>query len=309
MAGLAPTQVFEWPGAREFKGSRVGGLSALLCEGEAVFALSDDRGKLGPLRIYELKWLNSMRSELTLVRVVALAISPKVHVDFEGLARGENGEFLISTEGDGDRKPRLPPEILRVSSDGQFLGTIAVPKRFLPNPSGRQTKGVFNNRGFEGLSRWGDQLAVNTESSLSEKNNSEIPFVFYRKAGSVWSVEGEKIWKLHRPDDPGSSGEVFRGVSENLLASDAILIVERAVKVGAAGLSFQIQIFRQQLSFKGGGVEVLNWDREFEFKGKKQPVRNIEGLCLFDEKKILLVSDNNLEKNTPTQFVVLEFKP
>jgi 3-phytase/alkaline phosphatase D len=151
----------------------VGGLSGLSYDAErdVFFAVSDDGGRFGPARIYELNLrLDPGRRGKVSARVTeALGLSAQggatytgETVDPESLARTPAGKWIISSEGNA--KAGVPAALIEFGDDGRWHGEIEIPRRYRP----RKRKGIRHNAALESVSispdgRW---LFSATESAL-----------------------------------------------------------------------------------------------------------------------------------------------
>ena len=138
-----------------FEGLRFGGISAISFDAERnrLVALSDAHREHAPARIYELT-LTLDASELSAEIVGMLQLGDAFAdgvLDPEGLAPGVLGRWLISTEGDGEIRPRLAPALYQVDRSGRVVAEHAMPDDWAPTPDGELTTGVFHNKGLEGL--------------------------------------------------------------------------------------------------------------------------------------------------------------
>jgi 3-phytase len=70
--------------------------------------------------------------------------------DFEALAILPGGGFLVASEG-STREPRRPPSIDEYGRHGDFVGTLPVRERYVPEVTGPLTRGARGNAGFESL--------------------------------------------------------------------------------------------------------------------------------------------------------------
>jgi endonuclease/exonuclease/phosphatase family metal-dependent hydrolase len=141
-----------------FDGAVVGGLSGISydAEREQYYAISDDQGVLSPPRLFTLKidleggTLNP--DGVTLTRVTELltrdgGAMATYEVDGEGIVFTEAGSFVISSEGNIDRG--VDPFVREYDRDGTLIRKIVLPKKILPNETGR--RGVRHNLGLESL--------------------------------------------------------------------------------------------------------------------------------------------------------------
>ena len=164
-----------------FKNVPIGGLSALSYNPEKniFIALSDDKGKKGPPRFYELK-LNRVEKgkkyELKITNQVFLSNKETgsfIPIDPEGVAFFKSDQMFISSEG--AQLPRLniyvPPALLMFNSQGEWLSSWPLPEIYWPDDLTQLGEwGVKENKAFEALSvdLETNQLWLATESALNQ---------------------------------------------------------------------------------------------------------------------------------------------
>lgn len=333
------TEAFLEPGTT-VKEEVVGGLSGLLWDGTKLLAVSDDRGKFGPPRFYELnlKWTNekTAKAKLEATGVHHFSKIPSGWIlDLEGLALLPHGDLLTATEGDNNKKPRAWPHVFVTSSSGEFKYDVALPDKFLPEPIGLQKKGVENNRAFEGLtvdSAGQRFFTINETPLVSDQGKEEgeawlrLVEVGFGKTPDSFKVKGEYAYKLSRAAKNEAGIEVFRGVSELLYAQEnKLLVLERGVRLGKAGIQNSGGLYLVDTtgasdvsgvaSLPAGKATALKKDRLVDFEEilKNQSGANFEGLAwgppLPDGRKTLLViSDNNFSLKEKTTLLVFAVK-
>lgn len=283
---------------------RYGGISAISFSGDFLWAISDDRGQFGPPRLYK-QTLKNNQVKIENELLVPEPSGSKV-VDYEGLAGLKNGHFIISSEGDFNKKPRVLPFVKIWSESEKWMSEIVLPEDFFPEKLGLQTKGLHNNSGMEGVTISPDEksLFVMSELPLFQNRSSGIELLEYEKSESKWTLKSRKTYERESPAD--KTFEVSRGVSEVLFwKAGYLLVLERWVRlsqtkalvIGAELFSVNISNLQKKKLFTFDGELAANW----------------EGLTwgpdLSDGRKVLiLVSDNNFERLTPTQYLFLAFK-
>ncbi|MDZ7949776.1 phytase [Nostoc sp. DedQUE09] len=166
----------------------VGGLSGITYDAvnNRYYAISDDRSQVAPARFYTFTAADSgvNFTNVTTLKDTNGNFFATNSLDPEGIALTNNGTVFISSEGE------VNPGAGRVSNPfikefslatGQEIGSLFVPKKFLPvvedtNSNGiidagdTQTSGVYNNLAFESLTITPDQktLFTATENALSQ---------------------------------------------------------------------------------------------------------------------------------------------
>lgn len=334
-----------------FEKTSVGGISATVFDVATggFYGLSDDRGKLNESRFYffDLSWdLKSSPKKITIApkKVIFLKQKGKRRdaLDPEGIVRLPWGNFLISSEGDLKKKPRLLPRLLEVDPSGQVVTEHTIPDKFIPERLGRQKKGIRNNSGFEGLtiSPDGKTIIAATESSLFQddeetdfKKGTLLRFVKFEvkddkkiKAVAEWAYQTEPLRKRTEASMIGGSG-----VSEILFFSnDELLVLERGAIIDFGKFTNDIRLFLVSLkqtedisklkSLKGQKTVkllekklLLDFDTILAKMNKPQSLDNFEALMLGpklpDGRQSLLVSsDNNFQSIQRSLFVFFALK-
>lgn len=311
------------------EGTRVGGLSGLVYDGErsVYLAISDDKEAPGP-RVYRLKIgleggrLGSggveLEGHLVLTRADGSSV-PEGAVDAEGIALGLNGDLFISSEGMPGAKPPVPPSVDRFDKEtGRHRGALAVPAAYLPD-SGR---GVRSNLGFESLTvtPGGRFVDAATENALVQDGPSPIadrgsPCRIVRFDADSGQPVAEYVY-MTEPTGDGPAARVAGLVELLAIDEGRWLALERA---WAGGLAFTVRLFAVSVD---GATDVLGRD-SIEGQGVVPVSKrllldlgtidgfsptNLEGMAfgpdLEDGRRLLiLVADNNLISLLPTQFV------
>lgn len=333
---------FEIPYSFKVQSTSFGGISGLTVLDKKLWAVSDDRGVKGPYRIYsmEVKEKSGKYSLENIQQVVLKDRSQKqfasASLDLEAISAGA-GSFIVSSEGDNNLKPRQSPRIFVVNKEGQWLSEVELPKRFVPESTGMQTRGILNNAGFEGLTCESDCLNFFTipERSLyqdtdfdNEDRAQPLRLAYWKKNKDAYEVGREYVYLLdaHSSDEDGK--EIFRGVSEILFYEPGkILILERGLNFSAQGLSYRSSLYLAEIE---GATDVATL--ESLKKAKYQPVKktliadlskltslnadqkkqNYEAMAWLPVKgqkhRILVIaSDNNFSKKEKNMFLFFKF--
>lgn len=324
----------------KFKKTTIGGLSAIVYSEDKLWALSDDKGKFGDPRFYifDLK-IEKKHVSLKAKSVHAITDIPKsfpgekIILDLEGLAILTNNRLMVSSENNNDKKPRIKPRLLMLTSAGKYIFDIAIPDKFVPESLGMQEKGLRNNAGFEGLASTSDakwffaahEAALVTDELVKEdsKQGSRIRILKYNNKNELVKEFGYQLDALTLLD---SGLEVFRGVSEILVINETKLIVlERGVRLSKMGWTQTVALYLADLSAAVDVSKVSNLsdtalklitktkilDFETDLK-KERPMKalqNFEGLSwgpILPNKKrsLLVISDNNFSKKEITELLV-----
>ncbi|MGB6361646.1 MAG: esterase-like activity of phytase family protein, partial [Thermoanaerobaculia bacterium] len=252
-ARLQPMQLFD--------GAVVGGLSGISydAEREQYYAISDDQGVLSPPRLFTLK-IDLEGGTLgpdgvTLTRVTELLTRDggpmaTYEVDGEGIVFTDDGSFVVSSEGNIDRG--VDPFVREYSRDGELIRQIALPKKILPNETGR--RGVRHNLGLESLALapGGRILFTAVENAVVQDGpeadlEQRSPARILKLDLGRGRVEAEYLyWVEPIPTDSAyENGFKNNGLVE-LLAIDeeTLLALERSF---AAGVGNSIRLYRISL--------------------------------------------------------------
>lgn len=328
---------FEVTEGQVFEKTKVGGLSGLVfdpIENNWV-AVSDDRGRINEPRFYRLD-IQSQPFAVQFKGVSFVHPSKKVDswsksiMDLEGVAPLPWGNFLISSEGDLNQKPRVNPSLFDVKPNGTVIRQFDLPKDFLPEPTGHQSKGIQNNRGPEGLTASADQKTLwvamedatyqemlKLEKEKKKSDERKIAIVQYEMQ-EAWIIKPTKnFWYQPTSQQKERTIEV-RGISEILWRHDHVIwVMERALEVSVSGMNHSVQIYevdldqvdKNQLLTK---KLIFNANTVGNKSGvdSKYEIPNFEGMApgpmLKDGRQtVVLVSDNNFQKSVPTTFWLL----
>ncbi len=332
-----------FPPGTALAGLRFGGISALAYDAPRarLLALSDAHKANAPSRLYRLALeLGETSLEPTLTDVIPLRGPFESGLpDPEGLARWPGGGWLVSTEGDGTLSPRLPPALYRVDDHGEIVGELPLPSAWLPTPTGALTRGVFHNKGLEGLTAApsGEALYTISETPLAQDG----PEADFNAGGRL---------RLLRLDDAGrpvaqhfyltepvprlAEGDVTRalnGVSAiTATANEWLLVLERAVVQSGDTYHNRIQIFEVHLA---GAADVsalesltsateplpkrlvLDLDTVVpELEEGFRKLDNFEGMALgprlpSGKRSLLLITDDNFKSEQRTVLLAFGVEP
>lgn len=171
-AGAGPGVVRVVASARIVTGTKldgleVGGLSALQYDRKAdlFYAVVDDPTGHPPARLLRFRWHPGGQPELVdWVKLLQEDGSPLPArgADLEGLARGADGTFFVSSEGDADHG--IGPWVGRWNAQALLQEKLPVPDAFAP----RAGHGIHDNQGFEALTLLPGEnaLIAGTEGAL-----------------------------------------------------------------------------------------------------------------------------------------------
>jgi len=176
------------PAGGEFKGTVVGGLSGLAHDAASGlwYALSDDRGRHGPVRCYVLRLPPPRAGQPLLpewVDVITLRGPggrpfPQDDTDPEALALRQDpasGRTTLLWASEGNIRARVPPALYESALDGTLLREIALPP--LLREIGHLGRGPRNNQALEGLAITPDgrHAWVAMESALAQDEGPSLP--------------------------------------------------------------------------------------------------------------------------------------
>lgn len=313
----------------------VGGLSGMFWDGSKLTAVSDDRGKFGSPRLYELEMkITAGKVDFHISKVQYFKDAPKDWImDLEGLASLPGGDMVLSTEGDNDRKPRAMPRIFVTSANGVYKSEITLPEKFLPESTGLQKKGIENNRGFEGLTANpnGQNLYIMNEYPIiadqgDDDQNYWLRLVDLKKDKDSFKAAAEYPYMVTRMPNTSSGVEVFRGISEILFSDEGeFIVLERGARLTKTGIAYTgglywassagVKDVSKVASLADGKAMAMKKEKllDFEELFKNQKIENFEALAwgpaLPDGRKSLLVlSDNNFSAKERTTLLVFAVK-
>jgi hypothetical protein len=339
---LPPT----WPG----DAVPVGGLSGLswLELDETLFAVSDDRGRSGPSRFYELK---IQKSDDTPYAVAVKAVHfvkdekgqqfPARNLDLEGIAVDSSGWVYVSSEGDFKETKEAVPLLMKMNRQGKAEFRMEFGELFFPKEESRQNVdfGVRYNLAFETLNIHAatKQMVTTTESALIQdgpvsdfKTGTRIRFSFYQITDSEIPLSiAQHVYPLSPIPGQTEVADSTVGVTDAILFRDKkLLVLERAylgaraknrVKLFLADCSqaSDVRALRSLLEqaslFKEcEKTEVYDFDLLIGSLSEEHPrVDNIEGLALgpkLDDGHHLLVFVSDNNFNDKQKTQFLFFK-
>lgn len=323
----------------EVDGTRVGGLSGLAWDDStgSFWAISDDRGQFGPVRIYNLRLdLSANGKETPAAPPVAVTVTkalplsdlegrpfPPSSIDTEGIAVVPEG-FLVSTEPITHRG--VPAVIAEFGPDGRQKGSLRLPDALLPG-SGH---GGRENLGFEGLAPTpdGKHVFAGLENALEQDGpvadvGVASPSRIFRFDRSPGGRTAEFVYVVEPVAPAPASPSAYRmnGLSDLLpLDETRLLALERqfvdgvgnAIRVYEASLEGATDVSGRD-TLAGGTYVPAKKRLLFDLADFGVRPENFEGMSfgprLPDGRRTLvLVSDDNFNpQQDPTTFVVLAF--
>jgi hypothetical protein len=326
------------PTKQVFQKSKIGGLSGLVFDSstQKLFAISDDRGIVDEPRIYQFKLEISAKDfKVEPEKVIFLTVnesemshkttgsSPKLFakvLDPEAISMTPWGDFLVTNEGDMNKRPRALPQIFTVNATGTIMREYEIPKDFIPEASGAQKKGVQNNMAFEGLaaSPNGKEWMAATEAPLMQDPSDSVRFLQYEMP-EAWILKPAKEYKYplaEKQMNMQTGLELQKGVSEvHYLNEHELLVLERLVQISKQGMDLKVQLYRTDLKQADPQGKLMK-SLVLDF-GTLEPkigrIGNFEGMTwgpnLPDGRRTLIfVSDDNFMKSLRTQFLLFAVK-
>lgn len=333
-----------------FKKSPLGGLSAIFYDNKKkrLLAVSDDRSIYAPARYYQFSFkLNEdvfdvYPEDLIILKGDNGLSFPPSMVDFEGLVLLNNGSLLISSEGDAGNVPRIAPKLYEFKLDGTFVKNWPVDQKFIPEISGKQTKGVRDNLAFENLSidPLGKTVFIATEDTIfqdgeitGQRINGHSRVVRYKKMDGKFQVLDEYIYLIDPIPNPTNLDKIKgnNGLVDLVALDDgSFLAMERSwvsntkknnIRIYHVTINKNATNVLNLKSIKESSVVplpkklILNLDEVIPFMDENyKRLDNLEGICLGPKLKngnrtLILVSDNNFSKHQRTLFIALEILP
>ncbi len=294
--------------------SSLGGISALTYVDfeKDLYLLSDDRGEKGEPRAYHYKLKLDAKSKLVLEFEKQIELkSPEKNVDYEGLAILPWGNFLVSSEGDQNHKPRVVPALMDFRKDGKFVRTYDLPKTWLPNLAGKLKQGVRNNRGIEGLaaSPNGQKWILALEDHLQGAESGATEMAIY-STPEAWIIRLQSQFLY--PMDKNTQKVMAHGVSEIIYKSEEkIWVMERYL---GRDMNFPTKIYEIDVAAAEKGDLKKPVEKKLAFDlGKavlaeakdRSGILNFEGLSwgpsLPTGERLLLISTDNNFLPLPTE--------
>ncbi|HEC63460.1 MAG TPA: esterase-like activity of phytase family protein, partial [Candidatus Acetothermia bacterium] len=255
-------------------------------------------------------------------------------VDAEEVLLTPDGRLIISSERDLENRPWI-----RIfSQEGELLGEIPVPEKFMPG----EGVGVRRNLAFEAmaLSPDGKTLFVATEQALAQDgpicttdHGTTVRIIQYDLTGETPAAVAEYPYvtepifasPLDTYADNGVTAMVY---IKHILPEYDLLVVERAY---VSGVGNDIKVFGVKIAgaddvkdipalpfpFTGNAVEktlLLRISALPEYSDIEVEPDNIEAICLgptlpSGNPSLILASDNNFNPHQRNLFLLFELVP
>lgn len=329
------------PHGTQLQKTTIGGLSGMSYADGILYAVSDDKGRFGEPRFYEFALtIKGSKVELKPLKLHFIKGLPEKlekngGLDLEGLFRLQDGDLLLSSEGNSDSKPRILPRIFRVSKEGQWKDDLPLDDKYLPEKTGQQKNGTQGNLAFESLTGidGGRVVFAATEKALIQDIKADeehlgdlVRVIKYERTGEHFKAIKEMAYQIDAYSKTDKGQEFFRGVSEMLAVSEEKMIVlERGVRIQGNGWTTPAALYLADFSQAAdvSGISSLSKNKiktatktkllDLEADLKDRPagkgLQNYEALAwgptLLDGRRTLLVmSDNNFSKKEVTELLV-----
>lgn len=300
----------EFSPKHDFKKTRVGGISGIIYEADTqtLWAVSDDRGKLAPPRIYKLK----LESDLSLKFVDVIYVKDKESdrpvYDLESIALLPWGNFLLASEGDDRARPARAHRLFEVKTNGEYVRDYELPEAY-KSGKGSQPKGLRTNFGFEamGMARDGKSWLLGTESWLAQDSENVSHLLTYEmKEAWVLTPGTEYLYK------PNFEVGLVNGLTDILNWKDDLwFFLERAAHFDGGEIKTHCQIVLAKVAGKDPiqGKPILDLP---QVKSKNTSFNeNYEAMSLgprHEGSQILIVANDNNFSKAPTQFLFFKIK-
>ena len=319
------------PAGLAFEGTVVGGLSSIAYDADrdVYYAISDDQGSLGPVRVYTLtidvEDGHLAPGDVAVLDVTALeppageSYAPGT-VDPEGLTLTADDTLVVTSEGVASSG--IDPWIREYGLDGSYVRDLTVPEPFLVGPG----TGVRQNLGFEAAAVGhgaflftGNEAALAQDGPAATPTNGSVARLLRFRLGSglvdrtfVYPVDAVAA----EPVPPTAFS--VNGLVELLpLNNQFLLAMERSFSVGVGnavtlhlvGLPGADDVTGLD-SLVGAEVEAVTKTEVLDLNTLGLTLDNLEGMTfgprLADGRRsLLIVSDNNFTPGQVSQFLLV----
>ncbi|MCK6598163.1 MAG: esterase-like activity of phytase family protein [Bdellovibrionaceae bacterium] len=326
----------------KWKNTVIGGLSGLLYKDLSLFAVSDDRGRYGPPRMYQFDFEINNGQRLKVIPKEVFELAPRKvrknskQFDLEALLFFKN-RWIFSSEGNLNTKPRTQPEILYGSEVYRepfrlnLESFLLLPEKFLANESGVLKKGLNNNMAFEGMTSKDEVIYFLTESNLiqdsldklnsTKKNQIDSYLILYDFKSKKWKNE------YHLQFENNNKNFLYFGASEiTYWKENKFFIITRGIKF-SADLSYDCQLWLLDLAQSASTEDKgLLYPQLLLNLTEKDAKENYEGMAVLTREQIkkniskfgfkegqnvnndylILVSDDNFNKHEKNEFLLFK---
>ena len=330
------------PTGTTFAGTQVGGLSSITYDADrgVYYVLSDDRSQINPARFYTFRIdLDGAfdASDLHIAGVTTLQAPgggpyPIFSLDPEGLVLTKDGQLVLTSEGDTARL--IPPFVRLYDLQGQLVGSLPVPTRYLPTAD--QSSGIRNNLAFEAaaVAPNGRFFFTGTENALfqdgpaaSLTNGSPSRLLRYNLQTSRLDREYVYVTDPIAEAPIPATNFAVNGLVELLpLNNEFLLAMERSFSVGVPGTGNEIKLYRvalpgadnvdglESLAAGLGSIRPAQKTLLLDLGTLGIPLDNVEGMTFGPDlpdgrRSLVMVSDNNFAASQFTQFLLFAVSP
>jgi 3-phytase len=325
------------PTGTTFAGTQVGGLSSITYDADrgVYYVLSDDRSQINPARFYTFRIdLDGAfdESDLHIAGVTTLQAPeggpyPIFSLDPEGLVLTKDGQLVLTSEGDTARL--IAPFVRLYDLQGQPVGSLPVPTRYLPTTD--QSSGIRNNLAFEAaaVAPNGRFFFTGTENALFQDGPAATvtngsPSRLLRYNLQTGRLDREYVYvtdAIAKPPSPATNFAV-NGLVELLpLNNEFLLAMERSFSVGVPGTGNEIKLYRvalpgaddvdglESLAASLGSIRPAQKTLLLDLGTLGIPLDNVEGMTFGPDlpdgrPSLIMVSDNNFAASQFTQFLL-----
>lgn len=304
-------KVVEFSAKHNFKKTRVGGISGLVYDPETqiLWAVSDDRGKLSPPRVYKIK----INKDLSLDWLDVVFVKDKKEVqrpvyDLEAISLLPWGNLLLTSEGDDRARPARPHRIFEIKTNGDYVRDYDLPEVYKPG-KGSEPKGLRTNFGFEamGMTLDGKSWLLGSESWLAQDSENIARLLTYdMKEAWVLTPGAEYLYK------PNFEVGLVNGLTDVLnWKENRWLFLERTAFFEGGEIKTHCQIVDAKVTGKDPiqGKTILDF-KKVKFKDLSFG-ENYEAMTIgpnFEGSRILIVANDNNFLKSPTQFLFFKMK-
>lgn len=327
---------FKIPAGEKFQNTEIGGLSGIVYDHSTnkLLSITHDRSVINPARFYEFNV--ELSDKVFIIRPHAVTFLQdnnghyfkKHSVNFGGVALF-NGQLLISSAGAINQDPPIDPSLLLFSREGKIIESLPLDSKYLPSKNNFSTKvGPRDKMGLQGLTVFPDNstFMLGMEEALLQDDQvtsvyhaSKVRFIVYKNKIPMKEV----AYQLDVIPQIKIGGLVVgeNGVTDLLALNDkSILTIERSrfplakkynIKIfEATGIDEATDISSLE-TIKNKNIISLNKNLILDFNSLAKPADNIEGMCFGPtlpngHQSLILVSDNNFNKDTQTTFLIFE---
>lgn len=289
---------------------KIGGLSGCALSEDKVFFVSDDRGAGAKIISFPFDFIqNEIDLKKGSIHKLKSDNQPKI-LDLEGIGIANKDLIFLSSEGDLNQKPRIMPEIFWINASGKKTKSIRFPKEFLPEKSGKQTRGIQLNLGFEGLVV---DITLKKWAAILEAPLLQGPKELLLVESNMDSANFDQVFSYPVPVDSDSENlSGYFGATDLLFLDESnFLILERGVQATLQGLTYQTQLCtatKNESKLRLNRQCFYRMNKDSGLSGLIPSGANFEGLCWVNKQKklFLAVSDNNFSKNEKSVLILYQ---